>query len=273
MIDKFRRRAIFVAILMLLFLLALAIAAVAQEPAYTADRPGFSNAPYSVGEDKLALESGFGLNYSASYNQYTEANVLRMGATDWFETRVGVDMGTHQGAAGHNYVGVQDINVGAKIAFIRNVSCLPDMAVLGTCYLPEIGNTHYTPHLPASALYLLANKNIGKFSILGNLGAVWDTKVANGGYFLNPYANTYTVQGNYILNLDLSVSKQLDIFAEVYGFFSVVYAPLNGVDIGLVVTITPTLYWDLSGGVTYVQGINNSFINTGVAWRFSDKTN
>jgi hypothetical protein len=272
MSKKFIWGSVVIAIL-IIAIFALAIAAIAQEPAYTGDRPGFSNSPYSIGNTNIGIESGFAYNYSSNLNQYTQSNLLRVGCENWFEMRFGVDMGTYQDVTAHNYVGVKDINIGVKCTVVQNAQYLPDVALLGTCYVPEIELIRYIAKTTPATIYLLAGKTFGKVSLLGNLGAVWDVKAADNTYFINPYATTYAIQVNYIFNISIDVTKTFNLFAEAYGFFAGAFAPTNGIDAGIVITITPNLFWDLSGGITYVQGLNNSFINTGIAWRFSDKTN
>jgi len=259
-------------ILFILAIFMLSAASFAQNDAntypYAADRPGISNAPYLVGLHQLAIESGVGLNSTEGpqTSTYYNQNIFRYGMFKHLEFRAEVDF-AYTSNKDTSFYGVRTIGVGLKVPIITGKKHLPDIAILGSSFLPKIGNPLYSPSNYIPTATILIQKSFSNLSIGCNLGVFWDNQSENG-YIINPYSTGCYAQGSYTANISYAV-KKTNIFVESYGFYSNKTNPYFAGDIGVAYAVSSELQLDLSIG-NNIQ-FNNSFIVGGIAWRIPNK--
>jgi hypothetical protein len=140
----------------LLLFCVVALVAAAQEVEFTADRPGASTGPATVGQKVIQLEQG--IQYDGvgdGYGQFTFSNtLLRYGLFDGVELRLGGDALIH-----HTFDKWQPafagLAVGTKIRCFEGRGAIPTISVLADFAIPGTANRGFeTEHL-APSLYLL----------------------------------------------------------------------------------------------------------------------
>lgn len=113
------------------------------EPIIT-DRPDFTEASSPVGKGRVQLETGY--TYSRdrsdgvlrSAHSYPEA-LLRVGLfADWFEFRLGQNLGSEKGSGGATgfTTGFDDLYVGTKLGLTEQAGVLPEAAVVIQATVP-----------------------------------------------------------------------------------------------------------------------------------------
>jgi hypothetical protein len=221
---------------------------------FSPDRPGFSNGAYSVGLHRTDYESGWGYNGFGCYpiNQLCNTNLFRFGMYKHLEFRFGTDFGDL--LTNSQIAGIKALYFGVKIPIIQDIKYLPDIAILGMLNLPNIGKPEFSipDHSPQGSLIL--QKGFGKFTVLGNVGILYDG--------INPYS-----QGFYCINLGYSITSKFGSFIESYSFFSSKTSPFIYGDLGFNYFITDDFQFDLS----YGSGMSTVFINCGFSWRIPHK--
>lgn len=115
-----------------------------SEPIIT-DRPDFTEASSTVGKGRVQLETGYtyvrdrsdGVLRSA--HSYPEA-LLRVGLfTDWFEFRLGQNLGSERETPGDStrfITGADDLYLGAKLGLTEQAGVLPEAAVVVQATVP-----------------------------------------------------------------------------------------------------------------------------------------
>ena len=257
-------------LLAILFVLFSTVAVYAQkdtdttESIYIPDRPGYTYNAHLVGLHRMDVELGFGYNYQNYFektNIFYNTTYFRYGAFKWLEFRYGVEFGSIATPT-YNVYGVRGVNIGFKIPILVDVKYAPEIAIIATTSLPNIGpNPADTtqgfaiPNYAPSVNLALQKCFFDKLVLFGNTGFFYD------GF--NPY-----IQYNSSLAAYLFVSQKCAVFVETMVMYSNGHAPNNMGDAGLVYYITDNIQWDLSFGVNYVKGLDNSFVNSGISWRF-----
>ena len=228
-----------------------------QDEIYIPDRPGYTYNSHLVGEHQMDLEMGFGYTnnfYGVKSDIFYQTTAIRYGAFKFLEFRYQMDFGSINSDPTQS--GVKGASIGAKVPIYVNDSII-SIAIVGTCYLPNLGKPIFqTPEYSPSVILAL-QKSFGKFSLLGNSGILWDG--------VNPYA-----QGTASLALYYFPSK-FGFFVETFCLYSDKNSSQNCGDLGVLFCLTDNLIWDLSGGLNYVGGFDNFFINSGISWRIPNK--
>lgn len=241
------------------------------ETIYIPDRPGYTYNAHLVGLHQMDIEMGFGYNYmnnvsyinnGAKTNIFYNTNYIRYGAFKWLEFRYGVEFGsmTPDSIGGYSTTsGVRGVNVGFKIPILVDKKWAPDIAIVATTYLPNLGKPcfAYTNYAPSVNL-ALQKCFFDRLVLFGNAGFWYD------GF---SQINTNTINYNASLAAYFFITQKFAIFAETMVMYNDRTSPNNMFDGGCVYYITDNIQWDLSFGANYVSGLDNSFINSGISWR------
>lgn len=238
-----------------------------QEP-YFPDRPGMSANARLVGLHSTDYETSFGYTTNYNLNTFYNTNLIRFGLYKFLELRIGMDFG-YLPKEDPEIIGLKALSFGVKIPIVKDLKWLPDIAILGQVYLPDIGKPVFATPLYAPQATLLLQKGWGNYLLIGNVGFFYD------GY--NPYA-----QGMYSLAFLYSFSPKLGVFIESYTFFSGKTEPVYFGDMGLSYFLNKNLEIDMSFGNKYVLDFkdpqllfvyNPFYINCGLAWKIPHKCN
>ena len=225
---------------------------------YIPDRPGYTYNAKLVGLHQMDLEMGFGYNYTkyddVKSNLFYNTTAIRYGAFKHLEFRYQMDFGSINSDV--NDAGLKGISVGVKVPIFTNDSII-NVAIVGNCYLPNIGRPVFQIPEYSPSVTLAIQKSLGKFILFGNSGIFWD------GF--NPYA-----QGTASFAIYYFPTK-VGFFVETFCMYSDRNGPMNCGDFGLVWNITDDFIFDFSCGLNYVKGIDNSFVNSGLSWRIPNK--
>lgn len=242
---------------------------------YTPDRPGFAANPYLVGLHQMDYSGSVGYNYfvydGTPINTLTQTNLVRYGMFKHLEIRAGVDF-TRSNPFGEYIYAVRDVNLGVKVPIYSGSKYFPDVALLGTVMLPNLGTPEVNLTEYCTMASLLLQKGVGRWQFLANGGVLWDAFSKDGISMMNVNSVNHKMQWSYVVAAYCYVIKdKLAIFAETYGYASQYTKPFAGFDGGLSLSITPELEWDCAFGIDYERGLNNAFVNTGVGIRIPNK--
>lgn len=231
---------------------------------YIPDRPGYTYNSHLIGLHQIDVELGFGYNYmnfGEKTNVFYNTTAIRYGAFKHLEFRYEIDFGSIY-TPSFNQSGVKGVTVGFKTPIYTNDSII-SVAIIGGCYLPNIGVPYFTIPDYSPSLTLALQKSIGKFVILGNTGVVWNG-FGPDGIPVN-YGQGYSSLAIYYF------PSRFGCFVETYCMYSTKTNPMNCGDAGILYCITDDIIWDFSFGLNYVSGLNNSFVNSGISWRIPNK--
>ncbi len=260
-------RKLFLAILTVLFSTVLFGQSDTCETIYIPDRPGYTYNAKLVGLHQMDIEMGFGFNYfnnvsyinnGAKTNVFYNTNYIRYGAFKWLEFRYGVEFGNmnwSDSTGTFTNTGVRGVNVGFKIPLLADKKYAPDIAIVATTYLPVVGIPEFRyPDFAPSVNLAVQKCFFDKLVLFGN-----------AGFFYNGFDPR--MQYNASLAAYFFITPKFAIFAETMVMYADWTAPSNMGDAGCVFYITDNIQWDLSFGVNYVSGLDNSFVNSGISWR------
>lgn len=241
------------------------------EPIIT-DRPDFTEASSTVGKGRVQLETGYtyvrdrseGVLRSA--HSYPEA-LLRVGLfADWFEFRLGQNLGSEKvsgGAAGFA-TGFDDLYFGAKLGLTEQAGVLPEAAVVVQATVPTGANS----------------RTAGRVLPGVNLLYGWDViedKITLGGSSQglssvddNRHAYLTIAQS---LTVGYTLTERVGAYTEWFAFFpSGATAPgvgpehyLNG---GFTFRPVPYLQFDVRAGVGLNRRADDFFAGSGVSVRY-----
>lgn len=244
------------------------------EDIYIPDRPGYAANAYLVGVHRLDYEVSLGYTYCNINNDLTtmfyETNAFRFGIMKHLELRAGFDVANINFPDNSSEFGVRSAYIGAKIPIIKDTKYRPAIGILASTVIPKSGAEVFAPvdWVPSAALLL--QKSFGYYTLIANTGVMWDGFTVDGYSFMNPNSIDKKAQGTYAVAL-YEFSGNVGFFFETYGYYSASTKPYNGCDFGFSIMTTPNLEADISVGLNYETGINNSFVNIGLGWRIPNK--
>ena len=245
-------------LLLSIIMISASLAAFAQEVEFTADRPGASTGPATVGRGVIQLEQG--VQYDGvgdGYGQFTFSNTLfRYGLFDGVELRLGGDALIH-----HTYDNWQPafagLAVGTKISCFEGRGAIPAISVLADFAIPgTAGNGFETEHL-APSLYLLFENSVNNWLSIGyNAGAEWDGST--------PAPTTFVA-----LCLGFSISERLGCFAESYNYFGKAGNSYCA-DFGLNYMAGERVQLDVAANLDVCNSKQCWAVSLGVAWQINN---
>ena len=239
-------------------MISASLAVMAQEEEFTADRPGASTGPATVGRGVIQLEQG--VQYDGvgdGYGQFTFSNtLLRYGLFDGVELRLGGDALIH-----HTYDKWQPafagLAVGTKISCFEGRGAIPAISVLADFAIPgTAGNGFETEHFTPS-LYLLFENSVNDWLSIGyNVGAEWDGST--------PAPTTFVA-----LCLGFSISERLGCFAESYNYFGKAGNSYCA-DLGFNYMVGERVQLDVAANLDVCNPKQCWAVSLGVAWQINN---
>ena len=244
----------------LLSLLAVAIvtftAAAQDDVEFTADRPGASTGPGTIGKGVVQLEQGVQWDGEDASGTFTfSSTLLRYGLFDGMELRLGGD------ALIYNDNGWKPaftgLTLGTKIKCYEGKGAIPAISLLANISIPKTGNEGFVVEHLAPSIYLLFENPVNDWLSIGyNVGAEW-----NGS---NQYPSTFVA-----LCLGFSITENLGCFAESYNYFSKLG---NGyfADFGFNYMVAPRVQLDLAANINVCNPKSCWAVSCGVAWQINN---
>jgi hypothetical protein len=233
-----------------------------------ADRPGQALTANTVGQGIFQLQTGF--NYFGSKDGTNKSTgvlsntVVRYGISEQLEVNAQFEYKSERiDSTVKNPKGVSAADIGIRYNIFAGKGHQPNIGFQFVTRLPVLGND-YKINDVAPRMFIIANQPL---SDIVSINAVWGI-TWNGNNSVPRY--------NYVLNLSLSPSARLGLFAELYGGREAgVLATF--VDGGISWLLTNDLQLGLHGGLGQggglgsSQGVDNFFVSTGVSWRTKRK--
>ncbi len=220
------------------------------------DHPGQSDGAFIVTAKKFQVETGFQFEKenASDENFLLPTVLLRYGVNEYFELRVNVQSPLYKSFGSTKY-GLNPIVVGFKAKLTKENGIIPETAFIGNLGLPNAATTELKADYFAPEFKLSMEHTLSEVVALDyNLGMKWD------GFSAAP---TFT----YVLNLGFSVTDDLDVFAEVYGFAPEKDIAYHSADFGLSYLISDNFAVDFSGGFGITSNAPNYFISAGFSFR------
>ncbi len=225
---------------------------------FTADRPGASTGPATVGLNVFQIEQGFGYNRSEGLNTFTFSNtLLRFGLFKNAEIRLSAD-GLCSSETGINKwsAAFSGLTAGTKINCFEGRGAIPAISVLAELQIPGTASEGYGVEHLAPSLYLLFENFITDWLyICYNVGAQWDGTSPTPGLFL-------------AASLGADISDKVGTYIESYNTF----APQGNnyaIDFGFYWSVARRLQLDISADL----GLNNTRQNWGISLGFAWQLN
>jgi len=237
----------------------------AQDDAIFTDRPGQTDAVYTMGKGYFQIESGFfyGTDEGAG-NKITASTtpnlMIKYGVIDRVEVKLFLDVKHEKnedkiaGTKSKNS-GLAPIRLATKVFLIEGDGWMPAASITGILSLPNTGNNAFQhKDLNPSIRLQMENSISDHLSLNYSIGGDWDFDNNNS-------------QGVYTIVLGNSFSDKLGGWAELYGTFN------NGnefaTDFGLAYLLTDYLQLDTSLGIGLNDAATDFFFNLGISWKTS----
>jgi len=236
----------------------------AQDDAIFTDRPGQTDAVYTMGKGYFQVESGFFysrdefslLKITAST---TPNLMIKYGVIDRIEVKLFLDvLNTKFEAAGfeNKNSGLAPIRLATKVFLIEGDGWIPAASLTGILSLPNTGKKAFQhDDLNPSIRLQMENSISENVSLNYSIGGDWfDNSISQGVYTI--------VLGN-------SFSDKLGGWAELYGTFSNDTSDTFATDFGLAYLLTDYLQLDSSFGIGLNDAATDFFFNLGISWKTS----
>ncbi len=236
-----------------------------EEPIFT-ERPGASSGTGVLAKGVLQVETGAQyqeLKYSNVKQKYWTYNTtqLRYGLLDNFEVRLSWDSQEIKTEVSGKEIndkmaGFTPLTASFKLGVIQEKGILPQMAFIGSLYLPFAAATDFKPENTGGQMVLAFSNTLDAQSgITYNLGAQWSGESSEVSYL-------YTFSYGRTLIGDLSG------FAEVYGTLPEDNQGENSWDAGLSYLINTDFQVDISAGTGFDTD-QAYFGQAGASYRFN----
>jgi len=236
----------------------------AQDDAIFTDRPGQTDAVYTMGKGYFQVESGFfygrdeiaGIDSTAST---TPNLMIKYGVIDRIEVKLFFDvLNTKIKMAGseNKNSGLSPIRLATKVFLIEGEGWIPAASLTGILSLPNTGKKAFQhDDLNPSIRLQMENSISENVSLNYSIGGDWfDNSISQGVYTI--------VLGN-------SFSDKLGGWAELYGTFGNKPGETIATDFGLAYLLTDYLQLDSSFGIGLNDVATDFFFNLGISWKTS----
>ena len=250
----------------LIFFLICQACLYAQDDAIFTDRPGQTDAVYTMGKGYFQIESGYfysrdegsGLKITAST---TPNLMIKYGVIDRVEIKLFLDINREKnedknaGTESKNS-GLSPIRLATKVFLIEGKGWMPAASLTGILSLPNTGDNAFQHNdLNPSIRLQMENSISDNVSLNYSIGGDWFDK-----------SNS---QGVYTIVLGSSFSDKLGGWAELYGTFSNDASNTFATDFGLAYLLTDYLQLDTSFGIGLNDAATDFFFNLGISWKTS----
>lgn len=227
------------------------------------DRPGQAFTPFTVGKGAFQVESGLVYIGSKDSNRNIRNNSLGLtgffkhGLSETFELNYGItvlNQAIRTDTDDKTDAGVQGINLGGRFNIKSGEGNKPSYGFLFTLLFNNFAHPAFrSEHVAPLFLFLYKQSVSDRVSLTGNLGMSW-----NG--------DTPDPQANYVVNLGFTLSDDLSVFVENYGWIRNEDFDSH-FDGGISYLVSNNLQLDISGGYGKNNGISDFFAATGISIR------
>ena len=236
----------------------------AQDDAIFTDRPGQTDAVYTMGKGYFQIESGFFYGTDKipgnKFTAFTTPNLMiKYGVIDRVEVKLFLDvLSTKFEIAGSEFKdsGLAPIRLATKVFLMEGEGWMPAASITGILSLPNTGNNAFQHNdLNPSIRLQMENSLSDNLSLNYSLGGDW-------------FDNNDS-QGVYTIVLGSSFSDKLGGWAELYGTFSNDFADTFATDFGIAYLLSDYLQFDTSLGIGLNDAAIDFFFNLGISWKTS----
>jgi len=236
----------------------------AQDDAIFTDRPGQTDAVYTMGKGYLQIESGVfygrdeiaGIKFTAST---TPNLMIKYGVIDRIEVKLFFDvLNSKIKMAGSEIKnsGLAPIRLATKVFLIEGEGWMPAASITGILSLPNTGKKAFQhDDLNPSIRLQMENSISENVSLNYSIGGDW--------------SDNSNSQGVYTIVLGNSFSDKLGGWAELYGTFGNDTSDTFATDFGLAYLLTDYLQLDSSFGIGLNDAATDFFLNLGISWKTS----
>ncbi|MBO5721465.1 MAG: transporter [Bacteroidales bacterium] len=237
--------------------LLVAIALSAQDLDFTADRPGVSTGPATVGRNVIQWEQGVQYDGDGGCGQFTFSNTLfRYGLFDGVELRLGGDAFIYNDGDKWKPA-FAGLIIGTKIRCYEGKKAIPAISLLTNLALPQTGNKGFVVERLAPSVYLLFENTVNNWMNIGyNVGAEWDGKQATPSAFV-------------ALCLGFSINDRLGCFVESYNNFAR-YGNNYGLDLGLNYMVAEQVQLDVAANIDACNPSECWAVSIGFVWQINN---
>ena len=228
----------------------------AQDVEFTADRPGASTGPSTVGKGDIQLEQGMQYDGDGGKGVFTfSSTLLRYGLFDGMELRITGDAFIYDNNDSWKpaFTGV---SIGTKIGCFEEQGIKPSVSLLANLAIPATGSKGFVVEKLAPSLYLLCENTLSdKLSLGYNVGAEWDGTGSSPITFLAAC-------------LGYSVTERLGCFVESYNYLTKDNNRYCA-DFGLNYMATGKLQFDVAANLDLRDPANYWAVSFGVVWQIN----
>jgi len=263
------------ATVMLIFLTLSGFFLMAQNdsvPVLNSDRPTQSESPYLMHKGLFQIETGaLYVDRDDEEKSLERLNLgttlLRYGVFPNFEIRLSegyesVHVYTKENAQDSTESGMGPITAGFKVLVAHEKGIRPEMSIMGSITIRQLGDDAFTPTNSYPTGLLLCSHSLTKKLSLGyNIGFSYNGESSDGFFVYSVYLGYY-------------FTSKLWAFAEAYGNFdhgddphNIDYSINNLGDAGISYRIIKCLQFDISGGMAFDSGVDRYFASAGLSWR------
>ncbi|MEO6734562.1 MAG: transporter [Ferruginibacter sp.] len=226
------------------------------------DRPGETESPFIVPENFIQIENGFSID-----KQNGESKTYKIPSTLWkyglnerFEFRLITELVSEK-ENNKTETGLKPLTLGFKVNICAEKGLIPMTSFIGHLTSTNLGSAAFhTPYFAPSFRFTMRRTLTEKISLGYNLGAEWDGETAEPTFI-------------YTLSTELSFTKKLGGFVEVYGFAPQDSKADHNIDGGLTYLLNNNLMIDISGGYGLTENARDNFLSVGLSYRFTTRHN
>ena len=239
------------------------------EPIVT-DRPDFTEASSTVGKGRVQLETGYTYVRDRSdgvlraAHSYPEA-LLRVGLfADWFEVRVGQNLGSERAGADGFATGFDDLYVGAKLGLTEQAGVLPEAAVVLQATVPT-GSGSRTNGRVLPGVNLLFGWDVIEDAITCGGSVQGLSTVDDNRHTYLTLAQSFTV--------GYTLTERVGAYTEWFAFYpsgatSPGIGPEHYFNGGFTFRPVPHIQFDVRAGVGLNRRADDFFAGSGVSVRY-----
>ena len=228
----------------------------------SSDRPGFAESSSNLSIKDFQAESGFVFEkFDSNINNYTfNTTLLRYGLLDYLELRLGFEyLGTYVSLDGgdRDWNGFGPLKLGTKLFIMEESEGTPQLAFLSTFTVPNTGSSVFEADNFGAEFKLAGDYSLNEAMSLGaNVGVFWS------GQSEEDYA-----VGLYAFVVDLTLTNEFGVFAELYGLLPNEGKNDHRWDGGITYGVNENLQLDFSAGVGLSKVSPDFFISLGLSIR------
>ena len=222
----------------------------------TVDRPGISEAPFTVAPHSYQFEVGLEYFKRPTGELYSlPVALFRTGVAKRAELRISTRHIVDNTEL-DRFEGVTPLSIGGKVHVIKQQDWVPETSIMATAIIPINPSSTHAKNLGYEVLLVFQNDFYPNKAINYNVGYIWDS---------NRGVSLFT--GSFCF--DYLPTNKLGLFVEYFGFMPNDQPSEHGLDGGMTYLIGPKLQLDLSVGVSHAETDTNMFVSSGFSFRIN----